>query len=1071
MKKLLYVTALIFSFLFVSAQQNNSTQGEKEVKIFYEDQNDLNTLESLKLNGDLYHDGSGRFYVDGNEFERLKNSGLRFEVLIDDVEAYYKDFWSTRDEYHSYEEIIQAMNSLAFGYSNICAKYNYGTSVQGRQLTALKISDNVETDEPEPEVGFDGGIHGDEIGGPENLIRFAEFLCESYGTDPQITDLINEREIWLYIMVNPDGRVNMDRENANGVDLNRDWGYMWDAWGGSPGAYSQVETKALRNWLYDNQFVVHTTYHSGTEELVYPWSYRPEPSPDDAPIDQLASVYASTSGYSNLAYAQGYSGLYPINGSSKDTYYGVIGSIGWTMEISYSKQPLASQIMTYYNYNKPSMIAMIEYSGYGLEGTVTDATTGEPVPAVIFVNEYFPVYADPAAGDYHKYILAGNYTVTAVASGYITQTKTNITVSNLSSTTCNFSLTQGGGKYAYRVPACQIPDNNYEDEGNTPAVIGEPDDVNYSIGKNGWVIVDMLEMILDGPGQEIRIYEGDDTPENYTCYAGPTMDGPWTLLGTGPGTKSFDFEDSYLLEARFIKIVDDGDGPVTADNAGFDLDAIEALPQPEIVLLKMDCEIDDAAGNQNGRIDPGETVDLIFSLRNHGGLTATAVGGSFNYDSTWMTVVNPGVFFGSIAHAEQKQAIVTVAVDGAVAMEEVLMSVMNITANSGGYYQAFPCHFTVGAMIEDWETNGFTQYEWGFTDAPWFVSPVLPYEGLYSAKSANIDDNQKSGLTITLDVIGYDDISFYRKVSSEAGYDFLRFYMDGILMDQWSGNVEWAKVTFDVTPGTHTFKWSFEKDGATSQGYDCGWIDWITLPSYNVSGEMHAIANANPHSFCGPGESQLGAYAIGGSGEYSYAWSPNVFISDTSQRFPTANPEETTVYTVEVSDGNNTVPSSIQVAIHPIPGTPGVVQQGDSLISSANAGNQWHNSGGLIMGATGQVYYPDVEDDYYTIVTSEFGCISDTSNIVQFLFTGIPETEQAASMVIYPNPVDDILNILLPEPNDMIIRVYDLSGRQIMIANAKGSREVRLPVGDLKRGIYLISAETIDKVYTGKIVK
>ncbi|MFN2127620.1 MAG: M14 family zinc carboxypeptidase [Anaerolineales bacterium] len=271
----------------------------------------------------------------------------------------------------------------------MCKKYIFGYSIQGRQCAALKISDNVDIDEPEAEVMFDGGIHGDEIGGPENIIRFARDLCLQYGTNPTITNLINTREIWLYLMVNPDGRYNMSRYNANGVDLNRDWCYMWDAWGGSSGPCSQIESKNLRSCMYNNQFAVHTTYHSGTEFISYPWSYRPDSPLDVSHINQLAALYSTLSGYSYLPYGSGYNGMYAINGSTKDANYGIMGSISWSIEISNSKQPPTSQIMQYYNWNYPSMMALIEYSGYGLEGIVTDATTNAPITATVLVNNYF----------------------------------------------------------------------------------------------------------------------------------------------------------------------------------------------------------------------------------------------------------------------------------------------------------------------------------------------------------------------------------------------------------------------------------------------------------------------------------------------------------------------------------------------------------------------------------------------------------------------------------------------------------------------------------------------------------
>jgi hypothetical protein len=549
------------------------------------------------------------------------------------------------------------------------------------------------------------------------------------------------------------------------------------------------------------------------------------------------------------------------------------------------------------------------------------------------------------------------------------------------------------------------------------------------------------------------------------------MDGPWTLLGTGTGTKSFDFGDVNLLEARFIRLEDDGDGPSSGDNAGFDLDAVEAPPQPDVIALKLDCDINDQSGNNNGRLDPGETVNLVFKLRNHGGRTAEGVKGNFNYDSTWLNVPVPGIYFGNIPHAASVQSSVTITVDEATPLEEIIMSVLNLTGNNGDFTQAFPCHFTVGAMIEDWESNGFEQFAWGSTDIPWVISPVLPYEGLYSAKSANINDDEKSGLTLTLNVLGYDEISFYRKVSSETGFDFLNFYIDGVKMDQWSGNLDWEFVSFDVTPGTHTFKWAFEKDGATSQGYDCGWIDWITLPSYNVTGELKALANASPHSFCGTGESQLGAYAIGGTGEYSYAWSPDVNISNTSVQFPTASPDETIVYTVEVDDGDNTVSPGIKLSIYPVPETPVIEQQGDSLISSAEDGNQWYNSNGPVFGATGQVYYPPVEDLYYTIVTSDFGCASDTSNIINFLFTDIVESPGESIFKVYPNPVRDELNIMLPGVGSAHLTVMDVSGRIIFESSNKGQDLIKVPFSENRKGIYLVTVQTLADRYVVKVIK
>jgi hypothetical protein len=567
--------SVLFLVPFLFAQADGWRPEEKQVIIEIHDKTQFNQLHSLKVSFDFIAPDRVRAYVVPAELNRLEKSGMAYEIEIEDLNAYHKDFWSTKDAYHSYQEIIDLADSLVQAFPALCQKIIYGTSLGGRQLAALKITDNVMMEEGEPKIMFDGGIHGDEIGASENVIRFARDILTKYGTDPGVTNLIDNREIWLFLMVNPDGRVSMSRYNNNGVDLNRDAPFMWDAWGGSTGPCSQVESKALRDCMYNQSFVVHTSYHSGTEYVSCPWSYRPDQPADWSHIYQLAGVYANTSLYPNMPYGQGYSGMYGINGSTKDSNYGIMGSISWSMEISMSKQPPPSQIMLYYNYNYPAMISMIEHGGYGLSGFVTDAVTGAPVDAFIKVNNYYPTYTNPALGDYHKYVLPGTYNITVVANGYATQSVSNVVVTANNATQTHFQLQPQPGHHAFKFSASRIPGNNHTDEGLTHAVLGAPDGIFYSLGKNGYCIIDMQYPILDGPGDDVIIHEGGTTPEGFSCYAGATIDGPWVLLGSGTGTTSFDLSNAAISEAQFIRLVDSGSGSATIPDAGFDLDAVE----------------------------------------------------------------------------------------------------------------------------------------------------------------------------------------------------------------------------------------------------------------------------------------------------------------------------------------------------------------------------------------------------------------------------------------------------------------------------------------------------------------
>lgn len=132
---------------------------------------------------------------------------------------------------------------------------------------------------------------------------------------------------------------------------------------------------------------------------------------------------------------------------------------------------------------------------------------------------------------------------------------------------------------------------------------------------------------------------------------------------------------------------------------------------------------------------------------------------------------------------------------------------------------------------EDFETGNFSRYPWQQAgNAPWIIDASQPAQGLYSAKSSVITHSQKSTLTIDQDFAG-SRITFYRKVSSEANFDYLRFYIDGVKKKEWSGTVSWGEESFTISPGHHIFSWSYEKDNSISTGSDRVWVDSIkTLP-------------------------------------------------------------------------------------------------------------------------------------------------------------------------------------------------------------------------------------------------
>jgi len=147
---------------------------------------------------------------------------------------------------------------------------------------------------------------------------------------------------------------------------------------------------------------------------------------------------------------------------------------------------------------------------------------------------------------------------------------------------------------------------------------------------------------------------------------------------------------------------------------------------------------------------------------------------------------------------------------------------------------------TASDPTEGFETNNFSKYPWVHAgDEDWSTTRQERHSGVYSAKSGSIGDNERSDLRVTLDCIT-GNLTFYRKVSSESGYDFLKFCIDGVEQAEWSGEEDWTEVSFNVTAGAKTFEWTYSKDGSVSEGSDAAWIDDIVFPSrvHNVESSL-----------------------------------------------------------------------------------------------------------------------------------------------------------------------------------------------------------------------------------------
>lgn len=248
---------------------------------------------------------------------------------------------------------------------------------------------------------------------------------------------------------------------------------------------------------------------------------------------------------------------------------------------------------------------------------------------------------------------------------------------------------------------------------------------------------------------------------------------------------------------------------------------------PVLEILNM--SIAELEGNGNGRLDAGEEALISIEIENSGKCDSPEGIANLFSDSDYITINSSEYSFETIDSAGTILAEFNISTSDDTPVGQVVEVFSDVSAGPYAFEKTF--NFSVGLIIEDWETGDFNQYEWyNGGDADWMIDETVSYEGENSAKSGTIDHGQVSSMSLDYDVMVDDQISFFVKVSSESNYDYLRFFIDDNEMGEWAGEVAWTEVSFPVTAGEHTFKWEYDKDGSVSSGEDCGWVDFIVLP-------------------------------------------------------------------------------------------------------------------------------------------------------------------------------------------------------------------------------------------------
>jgi carboxypeptidase T len=331
---------------------------------------DAGTRSAIAATGaDIFEAGHDYVLVEATAEEAAALTRLGFKLVKFQAQDAFDNLFPAADSnYHDYAEMVAELQQAALDHPSIFSLFSLGVSYQGRTIWAGKISDNVATDEDEPEVLFTHHQHAREHLTVEMALYTLRILTDEYGTDSQITNLVDGREIWMVFDLNPDGgeydiatgsyvswRKNRQPNagtSAIGTDLNRNWGYLWGCCGGSSGtpssetyrgasAFSAPETQVVRDLVNSRviggtqQIKAQIDFHTYAELIMWPYGYTLTDVPADMTQDDhdtfvtMGQAMAATNGYT----PQQGSDLYITDGSIRDWLYGVHRIFSFTFEM------------------------------------------------------------------------------------------------------------------------------------------------------------------------------------------------------------------------------------------------------------------------------------------------------------------------------------------------------------------------------------------------------------------------------------------------------------------------------------------------------------------------------------------------------------------------------------------------------------------------------------------------------------------------------------------------------------------------------------------------------------------
>ncbi|MCX6296434.1 MAG: M14 family zinc carboxypeptidase, partial [Bacteroidetes bacterium] len=1002
----------LFCLLFLSSFSQTLTKSQEKTvnKLFKNktevyftfpiaDKSEISVLTTI-ISIDNVKDGKVWAYANNQEFRKFLLLNYAYTILPNpgSVEKHKTKRVSSVQQlkalsaYPTYSSYEAMMSQFAIDHPTICKLVNIGTLPSGHKLLMLKITDNINVREDEPQFLYTSSMHGDETSGYIGMLNYIDYLLSNYGTNARVTSLVNSIEIWICPLANPDGTyaggdatvTGATRYNANAIDLNRN--YPDPQAGQHPdGNAWQPETQFFMSFADSKDFVMAANFHGGAEVANYPWDTWATLHADDNWWKRESKKYADTvfanspAGYFTSVTPTGYTNgfvWYQVTGGRQDymNYYKHCRE--FTVETSNTKLMPASDFTNNWNENYKSYLNYMEESLHGIRGIVKDACTNQPVKAKIFISGHdfdsSHVYTSLPVGNYHRPIYQGTYSVTFSAPGYVSQTISGINVTLGAATVVNVNLSP-------LAPIANVSINSFD---HCSGVV-DFNDLSGSASSWSWRFGDGGTSSVQNP---THVYTANGT---YSVSL---------VVSNCAGGDSI-----YKINYVVINI-------------------------PDLPLVASDSSL--VCGPTSLNLGAtGSGVLNWYSVPSGGSVINTGT----SYTTPVLSTTTNYYVENSVAGASQ------------------YVGPINNTIGAGGYFTAATYHYlkftstNAFKLISVWvnaSTTANRTIQLRNSAGTVLQSAIINIPAGSSRITLNF--NVPVGTDLQLGVAGANNL--YRN-SAGGAYPY---NLSGIV--SITGNSA-ANLAYYY----YFYDWEIAQSCISSRV--------IVSAIINTTDPVSNVISSPDFEICAGDVALFNAAITNGGGTPFYQWQVNgINAGPNSSTFSSSSLSNGDVISCVVNSSNvcatnNPAASNvINLIVHPLPTTPVITQAGTVLNSNALTGNQWYNSSGLIVGATGISYTPTVDGGYYVIVTDINGCSSDTSNVINFISTGIVSFDDKSIIHMYPNPCGEelFIDVISNSNKELTVDIVNPLGVLIYSEKFTGNK-LKINSGNFPNGIYFLT--------------